>query len=397
MDRPDLFCRGLRATSNGAESEQIKERARAELDSHFEVESDGGHNGGWYLLHDLFPRTEGITSNTTYGSEWDSTWERGQRVAAEKYLMRYIHMTIPETDVSDVAVQNVFEGLLHSEGAQRKALLASVLTRQNAQTLVFKLRQRAPTLDEPTAVALAHAVALLSDQLPSIEGLYSIASAAQQGPILIRDLLARIEDLPLRKDMTLEVLGESASLRFAREVFRWIQYRPESSGSVPNLFDEQTSKDLADVIVSRIRDMAAEEKPLYVEMPREAQDLLLFWDWFGPKSEARDYVTKTILTDPANAISLLHVFQPVTQSLSTGIVFKGDLSVEAFLPLSRVVDVSAMRDALERTVGTKLPGDKYEDIHGDVDDRQLAEQFAYFCEHPPKEQNDATAPPPGNG
>jgi len=176
--------------------------------------------------------------------------------------------------------------------------------------------------------------------------------------------------------VALGVLGEATSLRFAREVFGWIQYRPESSGSVPNLFDEETSKSLADVIVGRIHDMAAKEKPLYVEMPRDAQDLLLFWDRFGPKSEARDYVTKTILTDPANAISLLHVFQPVTQSLSTGIVFKGDLSVEAFVPLSRVVDVSAVRDALERMMGTKLPGDKYEDIHGDVNDSQLAEQFA---------------------
>jgi hypothetical protein len=310
--------------------------------------------------------------------------------------MRYIHMTIPETDVSDVAVQHMFEGLLHSEGAQRKTILASVLTRQNAQTLVFKLRQQALTLDEPTAVALAHAVALLSDQLPSMEGLSSLWWAAEQGPILMRDLLARIGDLPLRKKIALEVLGESSSLRFASQVFRWIQYRPESSGSVPNLFDEETSKDLADVVVGRVRDMAAEEKPLYVEMPKDAQELLLFWDRFGPMSEARDYVMKTILTDPANAMSLLHVFQPVTQSLPTGIVFKGDLSVEAFLPLSRIVDVSAMRDALERTVGTKLLGDKYEDIHGDVNDRQLAEQFAYFCEHPPKEQSDAVAPPPEN-
>lgn len=397
MNRPSLFYGGLRATSNTVESEHTREGAKAELDSHLEVESDSGHNGGWFLLHDLFPRTEGITSNTSYGSEWDSTWERDQRVATEKYLMRYVHMTIPETDVSDMAVQNVFEGLLHSEGVQRKALLGSILTRQNAQTLVFKLRQQALTLDEPIAVALAHAVALLSDQLPPMEGLSSLWSAAEQGPILMRDLLTRIGDLPLRKKIALEVLGESPSLRFVSSVLYRIEYRPESSRSIPNLFDEQASKDLADVVVGRVRDAAAKEKPVYVQNPEDAQDLLLFWERRGPKSEARDYVTKTILADPANAMSLLHVFQPVTQSLSTGIVFKGDLSVEAFLPLSRVVDVSAMRDALERTVGTKLPGDKYEDIHGDVDDRQLAEQFAYFCEHPPKEQSDATAPPAGNG
>lgn len=397
MNRPSLFYGGLRATSNTVESEHIREGAKAELDSHLEVESDSGHHGGWFLLHDLFPRTEGITSNTSYGSEWDLTWERDQRVAAEKYLMRYVHMTIPETDVSDMAVRNLFEGPLYSEGVQHKELLGSILTRQNAQTLVFKLRQQALTLDEPTALALAHAVALLSDQLPPMEGLSSLWSAAEQGPILMRDLLTRIGDLPLRKKIALEVLGESASLRFAREVFRWIQYRPESSGSVPNLFDEQTSKDLADVIVGRIRDTAAEEKPLYVEMPRDAQDLLLFWDWLGPKSEARDYVTKTILTDPANAMHLLHAFRPMVQSLETGKVLRGSLDADTFLLLSRIVDIPRMRDALERTMGTKLPGDKYKDTPGDVDDRQLAEQFAYFCEHPPKKQSDAAAPPPGNG
>jgi len=394
IDRSDLFCRGPKVTSNTVENGRIRDEAKTELDSQMEAESDGEHKACWYLLHDLFPRTEGITSNTSYGPEWDSTWERDQRVATKKYLLRYIHMTIPETDVSDMTV----EELLHLESAQQiRALLASCLTRQNAQMLVFKLRQRAPTLDEPTAVALAHAVALLSDQLSSIEGLYSIASASQQGPILIRELLARIQDLPLRKDTALGVLGESTSLRFAREVFRWIQYRPESSGSVPNLFDEETSKGLADAIVGRIRDITAEEKPLYVEMPRDAQDLLLFWDRFGPKGEARDYVTKTILTDPANAMHLLHTFRSLPQSMATGQVFRGGLDPEDFLLLNRIVDVFVMRAALEQAMGTKLVGNKLDYVPGNVDDGQLAEQFAYFCEHPPKEESDATAPPAGNG
>ena len=385
LDRPDLFCQRPREGSDAAEISRTKGNIKVELESHMETESDGEHDGGWLLLHNLFPRTEWITGNTTYGPDSDSTWERDQRVASEKYLKRYIHMTIPETDVSDVAVQKVIEELPHVDTVQGKALLGSILTSKNAQTLIFKLKRQAETLDESSAAALAHAVALLSDRLPEREGFYAPVSAAWQGPYLVRGLLARIGDLLLRKRVALEILGESASLRFAREVFREIQYRqPEPSNSTPSLFDEQSSKDLADVVVGRIRDMAEKEKPIYAKNPNDAQHLLPFWDSFGPKNEARDYVAETIRADPLNAVHLLRAF------VGTGEIHRGSLDADTFAVLSRIVDVAAVCPALEKAMGTTLSGDKPDHMLDDVDDRQLAEQFVWFCKNLPKSQDKAT-------
>jgi hypothetical protein len=397
LDRPDLFCGRPRESSDTAETKRLRQKAKEEVESRAEAERDGEHRGIWSLLQNIFPGTQWLTGPTTYERDENLIWERDQRVASEQYLKRYIHMTIPETDVSDVAVRNVIDELPRMSTTNGKALLGSILTSQNAQTLVFKLRYQARALGQPSAIALVHAVALLGDQLPRVEGIYSLLSAAEEGPILIRDLFARIEDLSLRKEVALEVLGESTSLRFATEVFRRIQYRPESSDSRPNLFDNGSTNGLADVVLERIRDMAKRTKPIYVESLRDAQDLLLFWEKFGSKNEAKNYVTKTIQADPANAMHLIYAFQPTPQSLETGQIFRDSLDADSFLLLRRIVDVSAMRVALEKTLGTKLAGDKLEYVPHDVDDRQLAEQFAYFCEHPPKEQSDATAQPPENG
>jgi hypothetical protein len=320
-------------------------------------------------------------------------WERDQRVASEQYLQRYIHMTIPETDVSDASVRSVIEELPRMDAAEAKARLARILTQQNAQTLVVKLLRLAKTLDEPSAVALVHTVALLSDQLPWAEGLSSLWSAAEKGPVLIRDLLARIRDLSLRKKVALEALGESASLCFAGRVLD----QRVSSNSIRNLFDEEFIKDLADVVLKRIRDMVDKEKPIYVENPEDAQYLLLFWDSFGPKNEAKSYVTETVQTDPTNAMSLIHAFYSPLQFFETGRVFSGGLDAGSFECLSCVIDVSVMRSALEQVFGETLPADDYAFIPGSIDDRQLVTQFVYFCDHPPKKQSDATAPPPGNG
>jgi len=394
LDRPDLFCGRPRESSDTVETKRLKQKAKEEVESRAEAERDGEHRSSWSLLQNIFPGTQWLTGPTTYERDENLMWERDQRVASEQYLKRYIHMTIPETDVSDVAVRNVIDELPRVGAAQGKILLGNILTRQNAQTLVFKLRYQATTLDQPSAIAVVHVVALLSDQLPWVEGLFSPWSAAEEGPILVRDLLARIGDPSRKKTVALEVLGESTSLRFAREVFRWIQYhQPESSDSIPNLFDKESNKDLADVVLERIHNMAKGTKPIYVDNPRDAQGLLLFWDCFGPKNEAKNYVTETIQVDPVNATLLIHAFQPTPQSLETGQVFRGSLDAEDFLSLSRIVDVSVMRAALEKTMETKLAGDRPEYMPGNVDDRQLAEQFAYFCEHPPKQQSDATSQP----
>jgi hypothetical protein len=298
--------------------------------------------------------------------------------------MRYIHMTIPETDVSDAAIRHMIEELPTRSAEQARLLLADILTRQNARSLVFRLRHLATTMNGLAAVALAHAVALLSDSLPRLEGLESLWSAANEGPILVRDLLTRIEGSPQRREVALEVLRESADLLFAIEVFGWIRYRtPPQSSSHQNLFDEEFDKDLADVVLERIRELSKKEQPIYIDNPIDARDLLAFWNSSGTEGEAKSHVTGTIQSNPANAAALLHAFQPTSWS-SNGQVFGSDLDAETFLRMSRIVDVSVMRAALETTMGEHLLGEKYKHVPGETDDRQRAEQFAFFCEHPPK-------------
>jgi hypothetical protein len=179
-------------------------------------------------------------------------------------------------------------------------------------------------------------------------------------------------------------------------VHRWVRYWPAPQDSSTSLFDEDESKSLAGVVLERIRKMAAENDPLYVRRPADAEDLLLFWSWHGPKEEAKDYVTKTIQTDVHNAMTLLKLFQPHSQSLESGQTFRDSLNADAFLRLSHIVDVHVMRTALEQVLGETLPADKYEHIVGDIDNQQLAIQFAYFCEHPRKADGDATTQVPGN-
>lgn len=390
LDQPSLFCDDLSSKSAGTDADLLKKDIRLALESAMAPEEGVEHRDAWFLLNELFPRTKRITSNTTYGPEWDGTWDKEQRVASKKYLLRYVHMTVPETDVSDVAVESLVKDLPGTDAQQATILLHQILTPSNSREVISKLRQRAKTMGYSGAISLAHGLACLSDDLPEMTGLYSILSAAERAPILVRDLLARIDDTSERRKVAAQVLQESASLQFAMNVHRWVRYWPAPQDSSTSLFDEDESKSLAGVVLERIRKMAAENAPLYVQRPKDAKDVLLFWDWHGPKREAKDYVTKTVQTDAPNAMALLKVFQPVSQSLENGQTFRDSLDANAFLPLSRIVDVHVMRAALEQVLGETLSTDEYVHISGDVDNKQLATQFAYFCEHPPKADGDAT-------
>jgi len=54
------------------------------------------------LLNHVFPLIRPIFENYSYDSSFVSRWEKDQRIATLKYLIRYLHKAVPTGDVSDI-------------------------------------------------------------------------------------------------------------------------------------------------------------------------------------------------------------------------------------------------------------------------------------------------------
>jgi predicted KAP-like P-loop ATPase len=73
------------------------------------------------LLLELFPQLRNLLRSKKFGSSSDS-WTKGQRVAAEDYLKRYLTFSIPEGDISD----NSIEALIRDLKSERSKRLLGV-------------------------------------------------------------------------------------------------------------------------------------------------------------------------------------------------------------------------------------------------------------------------------
>lgn len=59
----------------------------------------------------LFPRLNGVFSNSHYGSSGKSSGEENQRVCADKYFQRYFSYLSSKRDFSDIKLNNILENM----------------------------------------------------------------------------------------------------------------------------------------------------------------------------------------------------------------------------------------------------------------------------------------------
>ena len=107
QEEPDLF----RGTWGYLDREQDSKALKQRYDKIFDRVPEDRRHSVLSLCEFLFPRMRYVASSnrTTYGSEWDSQWQKARRIASRKFFPYYFSAGHPDTDVSRAQIDRALE------------------------------------------------------------------------------------------------------------------------------------------------------------------------------------------------------------------------------------------------------------------------------------------------
>jgi len=371
---PDVFLGSYSAGS--ASDEAAKGRRLDIINNGLEGLTDNEKDSAKNLIKALFPRTEAIFSNVTYGGEWEKTWDDEQRVASSKYFQRFFSYTIPEGDISDAEIAS----LLGTAGTQSVSEIASnwrhAITAQNVEMVVHKLRTKEDKLDASTSSKLALALASLGDVFPNPSIPFSFTNPFHQAAILIAHLVKNVPEGEQRLSLGKAILQGAEPVTFAAECLVYMRTSDEKDQTT-RIFSKDEEQVLEKIMVSRIRDVSV-DNVLYRYLPEDSAWLFSIWAMFGSQGETDQHLTESFQSSPENVVEFLRCYLPTSWGVQSMLPRKGEFTRESYDSIARVVNPDNVFEALKQLYGKDLERLEHKEIDHSLNE-YVAKQFA--CIH----------------
>lgn len=303
------------------------------------------------LLKPLFPRI----SNMLYGGDWEERWGNERRICSSRYFKRYFVYGVPEGDISDNHLTNLIGALVTADIDSQRSLLSSYSKRVMPQ-LIQALRNRADSLDEVSALAIAIAVARNGDLLPRERGALVIGGTIMYAGILISQLIRRIP-LSDRQSAAEAVLGAAFPLAMGMECARWLTHsadRPEERRVLPDGADEA----LYHLFAVRIRD-ADDVEPLFMQAGRDAPNLYWYWQHGRNREEIEARLREVFDKDPAKLDDFLDTYIGEGWEVESGLPVRSDLRRESYDSIASLISPNYVFDNLRTRYGAELDAPQY--------------------------------------
>ena len=253
----------------------------------------------------LFPRLNGVFSNSHYGSEWEKQWEENQRVCADKYFQRYFSYSVPKRDFSDIKLNNILENMSNQSFEQSNAAIIELINKDNVGVLIAKLRNKIRKMnDEQILEGLALNIANLGEYYPHPLQLFDFTTPFVQSAMLISEILQKFEAHEDRLRITESILNNAMPLKLAAECFRWLPKENEEETEL-NVFNEEDVEHLGKIISDRIYTEIIENPEILFN---DSKDLLFICSKYGMHNEMNNIINSALLNRPEYAINLLKCF-----------------------------------------------------------------------------------------
>lgn len=325
------------------------------------------------LLDHLFPNL-----GTLQYSGLEQQFAKHQKVASEYYFDRYFTYSIPNADVSDIAIRQLIERAETLPVAESRATLQQLVTVKNAGAVISKIREGAERMVPLAAKNLALAIAPKGDLFPNPESLFPSQPFAQAA-ILIHNLLMQIGQTD-RGRVASAVIEEGEPITFAFEVLKWIVSGEDSK---EKLLSKEQDLELRKLLAERIgrmfKDISACDFPADM---KGLASLLLLWARDGQPDEERAYLANLIEQRPELSISIIKAFSPTSFSISG--VHRGSFEQETYDRVVLVIDGAILFNALSLIFKGKLDSSFYPRDKS-LSDLRVANQFAFI--HSKKNKN----------
>lgn len=307
------------------------------------------------VLMFLFPRLNNIFGNTHYGTEWEKSWNKNQRVCANQYFQRYFTYSIPRRDISDQVIRNLIKLTEQFGSDDLVDHLDSIIDPSNVDILISKLRNEVRTLTKEQASKLAIAVSRFGHRLPNPVTFLSVSTFGQ-GAMLISDCIESIVVREERLNLAIEVLQIGEPLNFVAECFRWLRKDTEEHPNIKG-FSVQEVKILGKVMSDRISN-EFKDKRLFSEQGFSTKypQLLYIWNKYGDSNEQSEFLRMTLEENPNFAVDLLESYLGTSWG-SNGIPKKSDFERDEYNSIIQVLDPVFIVSAIEKVYG-ELPLEK---------------------------------------
>lgn len=326
------------------------------------------------LLETLFPRL----GSMSYGTEWDSIWFQEQRVCSPQYFPRYFTYSVPQRDISDVAVARFLAAAEEGNEGYLEEVWVSVVARNATEQFVRKLRHREESMASTPAANIARLVANHGDAVP--RGTSAILSdwGFMQAAILVAHLLRRVESGE-RLAIARQVLATTA-FDFAFECLRW--FRTDTSqpdAEDHRLFSVEDEDGLGKILAQRVGEAAAEQ-PIFRRFKGDTGRFLWIWNKYeAPKPT--EHLIAALNAAPEAAVDLLCAYVGTATSLETGLSHRGDFRRDAYDAITGLVSGDLILQKLKERFGASLDDSTHHFPRETPFGNRVANQFAYIHKH----------------
>jgi len=374
-DNPEYFLKGLRG--GGRQDEEYRKHVVGIINGALDgmgVQDKKAIKDG--LLEPLFPRLKSIFGNTSYGSDWETRWEREQRVCSEAYFARYFSYAVPPGDVPDLKIVQLLERLASASEESVNLQIQELGSGVGSRRLISKLRRResdvAQTLCRPLALAVVrNGHVIIRDEGPMMEDW-----TFRQAGILVAHLVKRLPAGEPRETLAKEIIEKADPLGFAFECLRWLRTdtdEPESERILPLEVETQ----MAEQLLQRVQ-VEASKEPLYRKFRRDAPRLLWLWSKHGPPGEVAKHLQDQLEADPAGIDQLLDAYVGTAWGMESGLPHKSDLDRGNYDAIAKIISPEIVIDKLKRRYKSELQDSAYHFADDVPIPLRIANQFAHI-------------------
>ncbi len=367
-------------SNNDREKEHIKNL----VDSALNCGKNINKAGFIELLKNMFPKLYSVYGNTSYGSGWYEKWNNGQRICSESYYSRYFTYAIPNGDISDRAIQELFDD---SEKWGNTFDLESnplneMLNTESAETLIKKLRNKAGKINSNASFALAIAVAQKSHDVPNPEILYSFLTPFSQAAMLVSDLIQNIQKDD-RVGLAKNCIDFASTLEFKLEIFRWLK-REDEDKPEKDAFSEVCIDEIGRHLGKLIADKLEENENITKTTPKSIPTIFYTLNKYVRNDYVKDYVTWLISEDSENLVRILDSYVPTAWGMESGVSHKSDFERAQYNSLTRELDASIVLDSIQEHFPMAIGvSDDFPRLYDDDSDKGLLflKQFVWLHQY----------------
>lgn len=320
-------------SASGFGGEVDKDKTQAAVRSHIEELPSTDREAARGVVEALFPRTK----NASYGSDWESVWSEGQRLASNDYFRRYFQYSVPKRDIADGFLHRLFETAANGDSEGTDEALAEITDRKAWGRALDKLFSGSEGVSDTAKLTLATAFARHSERLPAERGPFSaLFSTMSRSAILVARLLRQVSDTGLRVAGAKAVITEAGSLGFAADCLRWLQVEPKDE---PDLrpFSPGELEELGGELAARVSEAVTKENGM-ASLGSDLGHLLWVWTKHGGAGHVTEFLLDRFSKDPNDALRFLAVFVGRGWGLEDGLSRAGDFERHSYDAVANLID-----------------------------------------------------------